>query len=114
MLRGTFAKDAFVVALLIFGLCLMGAGNIISEGGVSYLPTYEKKWAHIVHESGAEYIVRIDTIVGFYQPIPGESLRNELILSNGHSIGTSMTFKEFNDVLVEESDGRGIEVEDVK
>ena len=101
MLRSTYAKDTFIIGLLILGFVLIAVGNIFSQGEVTYLPTYEKKWVRIKHESGSEYIIRTDTVLGFYEPRDGR-LRNEILLSGGHNISTEMTPDEFASVLIED------------
>ena len=101
MLRDFNARDTLALAILVVGFLLLWASSIFSQGEVTYLPTYEKKWVRIKHESGSEYIIRTDTVLGFYEPQDGR-LRNEILLSGGHNISTEMTPDEFAEVLVED------------
>ena len=102
MLRNHHAKDTFAIAILVAGILLLWASSIFSQGEVTYLPTFERKWVRIKHESGSEYIIRTDTVLGFYEPQDGR-LRNEILLSGGHKISTAMTPDEFANVLVEDN-----------
>ena len=48
-------------------------------------------WLRIEHESGAEYIIRSDAVIGFME----SSGRNEILISGSAPVRTNLTIEEF-------------------
>jgi len=83
---------AIVASLLIYAL-------YGQESQVAYA-NIDRTWVKIKHESGTVYLLRVSSVIGFIEPVPGDPKgRSGIILSNGHTVTTTITPQQFADLV---------------
>lgn len=56
------------------------------------------QWVEISHESGAKYLIKESSIIGFYQS-NDPKLENEVIVAGAKSVHTSLSFELFGELM---------------
>lgn len=99
MSKQSWLPDIVALLFLVVAGSLLLAATRAQEPDV-IIGGQDDKWVHVKHESGAEYLVRGDTIVGFCQHKPEPAQRNEVWLLSGRVIKTTMPISEFKALTI--------------
>lgn len=99
---GILSKPGFQAFLTISALIWLSwtVGWIVAQPPKEDIGLEVPEWVIIRHESGVSYMFRRTAVIGFIQPVPGDPRkRNGILLSNGHTLNTTIPIDEFEEFV---------------